>query len=1130
MSLTGNNAIVGSGFAGNQPFSIDQSLRFNDDDSAYLSATQKSGTTTTWTFSSWVKRCELSAQNPIFTVGANNTNDFLLYFLQATDVIDIIVRSGSSIHGRFETTQVFRDTSAWYHIVFVYDSTNATSTERMRLYVNGERVTAFNTETYPSQNQVSIVNNSSYTMYLGQLRGSADSNFDGYLAEVNLIDGTALTPASFGETDSDTNQWIAKKYTGSYGTNGFFLPFSNGSDWSYRFDGNGDWITVPSNSGNPFDFGTGDFTIEGWFYTQRNGSATYYWGISQGGGTSQKINFGDASGNGTLGVDINGTTVINSSTVDTLDKWVHLAVVREGTGANQLKLYANGTLVGSGTSSVDFASFTANFVLGHNGEYWPSAAAAFEGYISNFRVVKGTAVYTSSFTPSVSPLTAISGTTYLTAQSSTFVDNSSLGQTVTVNGNTYADKNSPFQLDFADDHSGNANNFAPNNLNYNDVVIDTPENNFATVNPLVKSTNTFSEGNLKVTASTSAGSKWASTIGVSSGKWYAEFITTASNFAIGITADNTERDYLGNSDGNTSIAWWPATSGTNLFINGSNTAWAGNTTTWANGDIVGLALNADDEEISIYKNGTLISPAVSYSSYNWTQAFFAGGNYASGLIYYTNFGQDSSFAGEKTAQGNGGVGEDFYYTPPTGYKALNTNNLDDPSIALPTDHFNTVLYTGNGSTQSITGVGFQPDFTWLKNRGSSYQHQAYDAVRGATEKLLPSNTDAETTDATALSSFDSDGFSLGSNVGVNQNTINHVGWNWKGSDTPSKTYTVTVTNPGSGNRYTLDTRVSGTNAMPITLEEGGTYTFDQADNSNSGHPLRFSTTSNGTHGGGSEYTTGVTTNGTPGSAGAYTRITVAASAPTLYYYCTAHSGMGAEITTPATGSGVSNLDGTIASVTNANTTAGFSIVSYTGTGAAATIGHGLASQPEMVIIKRRNATVNWVVYTDLVDGSWDYLYLNTTDTKSNTTVFSADTNTFDFSASANVANISESDAIAYCFHSVEGYSKVGSYVGNGSADGPMIYTGFRPAFFVVKNASSGSTSWRLYDDKRPAYNPANLILYPDTSSSESGTGHPMDFVSNGIKNRGTFSEVNTNGDTYIYLAFAESPFKYANAR
>ena len=1162
MSLTGNNAIVGSGFAGNQPFSIDQSLRFNGDDSAYLSATQKSGTTTTWTFSSWVKRCELSAQNPIFTVGADNTNDFLLYFLQSTDVIDIIVRSGSSIHGRFETTQVFRDTSAWYHIVFVYDSTNATSTERMRLYVNGERVTAFNTETYPSQNQVSIVNNSSYTMYLGQLRGSADSNFDGYLADVNLIDGQALTPASFGETDSDTNQWVPIKYASGWGTNGFYLPFSNGSDWSYRFDGNGDWITVPSNSGNPFDFGTGDFTIEGWFYTQRNGSATYYWGISQGGGASQKINFGDASGNGTLGVDINGTTVINSSTVDTLDKWVHLAVVREGTGANQLKLYANGTLVGSGTSSVDFTSFTANFVLGHNGEYWPSAAAAFDGYISNFRVVKGTAVYTSSFTPSVSPLTAISGTTYLTAQSSTFVDNSSLGQTVTVNGNTYADKNSSFQLDFADDHSGNANNFAPNNLNYNDVVIDIPTNNFATLNPLDPyhaSSSTFTEGNLKATEVGGAYTHtMISNLGMSSGKWYFEFcgVNSDNTWMIGLCdiSLGSSRGYTGTPNG--------GGQGLYLYVDGDKyypTLSSSYGTSWTYGDVIGVAVDLDNNAMYFAKNNTWMNSGdptsgssktgaaytTELANRTWAAAMGRGG-YSNTIIGTFNFGQDSSFASAKTAQGNGGVGEDFYYTPPTGYKALNTNNLDDPSIDDPTKHFNTILWSGNAAaTRSFTGVGFSPDFVWSKNRTrGDVNHQLYDTVRGTgkAKALVSAETYSEDSGSNnllnygQLSSFDSDGFSVSDgsqtpNWNFNNTTggaNSYVAWNWKAGDTPSKTYAVTVTNPGSGNRYTLDTRVSGTNAIPITLEEGGTYTFDQADNSNSGHPLRFSTTSNGTHGGGSEYTTGVTTNGTPGSAGAYTRITVAASAPTLYYYCTNHSGMGAEITTPATGSGVSNLDGTIASVTNANTTAGFSIVSYTGNGASgATIGHGLSQKPELVFKKNRSQSTNFVATTTIIDGGNDYVFLNLTNAFGNSAEGVPTSSVIPVYPNAE-NNSSGDNFICYAFHSVEGYSKIGSYTGNGSTDGTFVYTGFRPAFILWKSASAAE-NWQIQDNKMNPYNVVDKKIFANTTASEY-TGAEVDFVSNGFKLRHSGGGGNGSSETLVYLAFAESPFKYSNAR
>ena len=267
----------------------------------------------------------------------------------------------------------------------------------------------------------------------------------------------------------------------------------------------------------------------------------------------------------------------------------------------------------------------------------------------------------------------------------------------------------------------------------------------------------------------------------------------------------------------------------------------------------------------------------------------------------------------------------------------------------------------------------------------------YDTVRGAgSTKSLESNANlAEGGGNQAtygyLSAFGSDGFTTTDGSGspnyyFNENTKNFVAWNWKGSDTPTKTFVVTVTNPGSGNRYTLDGKVSGTNAMPITIEEGGTYTFDQSDNSNSGHPLRFSTTANGTHGGGSEYTTGVTVSGVPGNAGAKTVITVAASAATLYFYCTAHSGMGAQASTPGSGGGVSDLSGTIASVVNATTTAGFSIVSYTGNGTSpSTIGHGLSVAPEMVMVQKteQQDAENWVVSIGNITGTnGDFLILN----------------------------------------------------------------------------------------------------------------------------------------------------------
>ena len=210
--------------------------------------------------------------------------------------------------------------------------------------------------------------------------------------------------------------------------------------------------------------------------------------------------------------------------------------------------------------------------------------------------------------------------------------------------------------------------------------------------------------------------------------------------------------------------------------------------------------------------------------------------------------------------------------------------------------FNTKLYTGNATDATgITGVGFQPDMTWIKERSQTRSHVLFDVIRGATYQFNPNSNATNVAVAESLQSFDSDGFTIGTATSVNQSSETYVSWNWIGANPPKKTYIVKVVSDG-GNKYRFDD--FGTNAVTLELSEGGTFIFDQSDSSNSGHPLRFSTTSGGTHGGGSEYTTGVVVSGVPGQAGAKTTITIAASAPTLYYYCTVHSGMGGQANTP----------------------------------------------------------------------------------------------------------------------------------------------------------------------------------------------------------------------------------------
>jgi len=364
------------------------------------------------------------------------------------------------------------------------------------------------------------------------------------------------------------------------------------------------------------------------------------------------------------------------------------------------------------------------------------------------------------------------------------------------------------------------------------------------------------------------------------------------------------------------------------------------------------------------------------------------------------------------------------------YLPLSTANLPDPAIdpaqgSSPEDYFNTVLWTGDDVVgRSITGVGFQPDFSWVKCRNTARNHGFWDAVRGAGYFLSSNLTDAETDRTTAgLTSFISDGFTVGAGSEVNNTGETYVGWNWK-----------------------------------------------------------------------------------------------------------------------ANGSGVSNTDGSITSTVSANTESGFSIITYTGNGTAgATVGHGLNSAPEMIIIKARNDTDSWPVYHvgNTYSGSPENSQLNlnsTTDgsggatpaiwwnsTAPTSSVFSLGTN--------GGLNQSTELYVSYVFHSVEGFSKFGSYEGTNNADGPFIYLGFRPKFFLLKNVDS-ALQWIIFDGERDPYNVVGKRIFPNLANAESAvpSNSAMDFLSNGVKIRvaGGY-DINDTG-TYIYMAFAENPFKYSNAR
>ena len=325
------------------------------------------------------------------------------------------------------------------------------------------------------------------------------------------------------------------------------------------------------------------------------------------------------------------------------------------------------------------------------------------------------------------------------------------------------------------------------------------------------------------------------------------------------------------------------------------------------------------------------------------------------------------------------------------------------SITKPSLHFNTKLYTGNGSAgHAITGVGFAPDFLWLKDRTTAGSaHFLSDTVRGDGKWLRTNGTFAENTDTNVITSLDSDGFTVGNDVYSNKTGDNYVAWNWLGA------------------------------------------------------------------------------NGT-----------------------------------------ASNSNGSITSTVSANTTAGFSIVSYTGTGSAATIGHGLGSTPKIVLVKNRtDASTSWIFYTTAIDGSMDTLTLQNADAKSDSSTTVPTSSVFYVPASSPNVSASSKNYIAYCFAEKKGYSKFGSFTGNGNADGTFVYTGFKPAF-IIEKLSSGTSSWLIYDNKRNGINGDNHYFYANGSDAELTT-QLIDITSNGFKHRHA-GGANSSG-TSIYMAFAESP-------
>jgi hypothetical protein len=693
--------------------------------------------------------------------------------------------------------------------------------------------------------------------------------------------------------------------------------------------------------------------------------------------------------------------------------WYHIVCAvdtTDGTAANRVKLYVNGvqqTLTGTQPSqNSDLAiNTTTSMLVGAL-----DAGAIYhnlDGYLADVHFIDGQALAPTDFGE---------------------YDDNNVWQPIEYAG-TYGTNG--FHLDFSDnsstttiaeDSSGNNNDFTANNISVasgagNDSLIDTPTNyeaasgnnggNYATLNPLshISSSCTFSNGNLNVNVGAgNTGIRAFSTIGMSSGKYYFEHQITGGSTArsnVGVINDLTYGDtgnpWIGSGSGDY-IVW---SFNGQAYNNGTGTNYG---VSWTTGDIIGCAFDADNGNLYVYKNGTVMNSGTpAFTGLTDGPYFFICSEVQSNIV--ANFGQ-----------------RPFAYTPPTGYKSLCTQNLTDPTIADGSTAFGALTYSGNGNARTLTGLNMNPDFIWIKSRSSAQKHVLVDSVRTTStgEYLASDSTQAEGTGVHI--SGTTNGITIAdpnaSTIWYNDSSHTYVAWTW----------------------------------------DGGTST-------------------------------------------------------------------------------VSNTDGSITSNVRANPSAGFSIVEFTNPSSGDwTFGHGLNAAPEFFVMRPKGATSNWQTYhkglTALGSGR-KFLWLNSTNAEmgTNNTYWTSDPDSSVCYAGTGMQPGSQQVHIAYCFAPVEGYSAFGSYTGNGSSDGPFVYTGFKPKFILYKESSAAGEHWHIRDTSRDPINVTDKRLMPSSSNAEgSGTAFEIDVLSNGFKLRSGNDTQNFNGSTYIYAAFAEHPFKTARAR
>ena len=955
MSVIGSNALAGaSGQGSGGGYVIEKSLRFKGGSDASLTRTPTTaGSQSAFTLSTWVKRSLSTTYEYLMWT----TTSFYINFTSNDKIEIALYAPDGSSWAVIATSQArFRDPSAWYHIVVSVDSSaGTTNADRLKLWVNG------------------VESPLTYTAYWGGLItgnikdvnttiqheiGAGNYPCDFYLAEYYWIDGQGLDHTSFGAFD-DNNVWRPKEFTGTYGTNGFYLDFADGNDIGNDAAGSNNWtVNNLSESGGTVNYvdaisGDPQYTINAFSTSYiSNYINTSTWAITNTAWTGAW----DSSGNTNVFTPPGGIAVSSSLIV-------YFGNYNNGATTTTLTI----TYTDSSTETDTFTSGNNNWM----GSFTASNAAG--KTIQSIQIVGAAGWNYQSFGGFV-------------------ID----GQILTsLNPDTDVLRDSPTNGDATADTGAGGE----------------VSGNYCTMNPLANYL-TLANGNLDVSQSSAAHHTSFGTLGVSSGKWYWEITKNdggnSSATSVGLGVANVkytlDSQYFSSSTYDTYIGYmqsgvglYDGSSGHVRTVTALGSGVEHTTGTWM------FAFDFDNGKGWIGKDGTWLSDTTAGNEgdpANGSNPCFNG--FVSGETYVPIVGMYAA----TSVSANFGQ-RAWKYAAPSGFKALCTTNLPTPDVPDGSDYFDAVTYTGNSSTNTITGLGFSPDFLWIKARTvGTYDHALFDSVRGADKVLYSSLANGQATGETNLTSFDSNGFTLGSPSLTNLNTYPFIAWTWDAGD-----------------------------------------------------------------------------------------------------------------------STVPNTDGSITTSVRANQTAGFSIVSYTSTGgSSATIGHGLNAAPDFVLCKRLDTTGDW--WAGHVGAGWtEGAYLQVSD------AFAANSNWWnDTAPTSSVVTLgsypltgSSGSYIAYCFTSVAGYSAFGSYTGNGNANGPFVYTDFRPAFVIVKNITSDA-SWCLWDSKRPGYNLTDGLFNIDNANAEANWAY-IDVLSNGFKVKGTHAVQNTNTDNYIYAAFAENPFQ-----